>query len=378
MVCGSRQGPRHDRPEQPGQPDSDTFYIDYVAHEMGHQFGGNHTFNNSCGGNRAASAAYEPGSGSTIMAYAGVCSPNLQPHSDPYFHAKSLQEIGNFTNGSGGCLLGDHAEQPVARAWRALSGHTIPANTPFALTGAATSVAPGAALTFGWEQYDLGAATVDINVDPGNGPIIRSFNPTPTPTRTVPNFAKLLTGTSTIGEILPTTTRALNFRLTVFDNVAGGGTTESQNLGLQVVNTAGPFAVTSPARRRHLERRGQRQRDGDLECCRTPMLRRFPAPMSISTSIPEPISMSRVAIAGRRRSEHRQRPGCGAQPAIRHGPGPGPLRGQYLFRRQSWQLHDRRFRPDLRRWLRLRADEAVAHAASASTLLATGDSIHFV
>ena len=86
------------------------------------------------------------------------------------------------------------------------------------------------------ESYNIG----------GSQSIIRSFNPTPTPTRTVPNFAKLLTGTSTIGEILPTTTRALNFRLTVFDNVAGGGTTESQNLGLQVVNTAGPFTVTSP------------------------------------------------------------------------------------------------------------------------------------
>ena len=245
VVCGSGKGRGTTGLSNPASLTSDTFYIDYVAHEMGHQFGGNHTFNNSCGGNRAASAAYEPGSGSTIMAYAGVCSPNLQPHSDPYFHAKSLQEIGNFTNGSGGAcsVTTPNNQSPVVAA---LSGHTIPADTPFALTGSATSVAPGAALTFGWEQYDLGAATVDINVDPGNGPIIRSFNPTPTPTRTVPNFAKLLTGTSTIGEILPTTTRALNFRLTVFDNVAGGGTTESQNLGLQVVNTAGPFTVTSP------------------------------------------------------------------------------------------------------------------------------------
>ena len=245
VVCGSGKGRGTTGLSNPASLTSDTFYIDYVAHEMGHQFGGNHTFNNSCGGNRAASAAYEPGSGSTIMAYAGVCSPNLQPHSDPYFHAKSLQEIGNFTNGSGGAcsVTAPNNQSPVVAA---LSGHTIPADTPFALTGSATSVAPGAALTFGWEQYDLGAATVDINVDPGNGPIIRSFNPTPTPTRTVPNFAKLLTGTSTIGEILPTTTRALNFRLTVFDNVAGGGTTESQNLGLQVVNTAGPFTVTSP------------------------------------------------------------------------------------------------------------------------------------
>ncbi len=229
----------------PAELVSDVFYIDYVAHEMGHQFGGNHTFNNSCGGNRAGSAANEPGSGSTIMAYAGICSPNLQANSDAYFHARSLQEIGNFTTSGSGSSCSANAANHAAPVVAALTPYTIPASTPFVLTGAATSAAPNAALTYGWEQYDLGPATVNINVDPGTGPIIRSFTPTASPVRTVPRFSNLLAGTSNVGEILPTTNRTLTFRLTARDNTAGGGTSESRDVALTVNNAAGPFQVTS-------------------------------------------------------------------------------------------------------------------------------------
>lgn len=233
-------------------PVGDPFDIDYVAHEMGHQFAGNHTFNSStgsCSGNRAASAAYEPGSGITIMAYAGICgSDNLAPNSIAYFHTKSFDEIVIFsTTGTGNnCPVITATGNTPPSVTSMGANYTIPISTPFVLTGNATDV-DGDPLTYSWEQFDLGTAGA-WNANLGSAPIFRPFSPVTSPVRTFPKLSDIINNTTTIGEILPNVARTMHFQLTVRDNVAGGGGVmhPDSTVTITVANTGGAFAVTAP------------------------------------------------------------------------------------------------------------------------------------
>jgi Metallo-peptidase family M12B Reprolysin-like/Calx-beta domain len=256
-ACGVRSGSEKGRGVTGSlSPQGDPFDVDYVAHEMGHQFGAEHTFNGTtrgCGlpNSRKASMAFEPGSGSTIMGYAGpagstkVCgSESLQDNSDAYFHAATQDQVIAFIAGAGGSCAVSSATGNSPPTVNAGTDYTIPHGTPFTLTATGTD-ADGDYLLYTWEEMDLGPPSPP-NTDDGSRPIFRSFPPTPSPSRTFPKLSDILNNTSTLGESLPTTTRAMKFRVTVRDNRLGGGGTASDDIVLNVRSDSGPFSVTYP------------------------------------------------------------------------------------------------------------------------------------
>lgn len=233
-------------------PINDAFYIDYVAHEIGHQFGANHTFNNSCDRNRFNSTAMEPGSGSTIMAYAGICPPNIQNNSDPYFHSISLSEIYSFVKNTGTCsvntLTGNHV--PTVSLPGTL--FNIPHSTAFKLEGQGSDE-DNDQLTYTWEQRNQQIATQAPLSTNTVGPTFRSLTPVNVPYRYFPNLNAILndklvytTNTQPYSwEVIPSVGRNMNFSLTVRDNNINGGQTAVASLIVRTVAEAGPFKVTS-------------------------------------------------------------------------------------------------------------------------------------
>ncbi|MBK7410859.1 MAG: hypothetical protein IPJ40_24040 [Saprospirales bacterium] len=224
-------------------PVGDPFDIDYVAHEMGHQYGGRHTQNNSC--NRDNNSCYEPGSASTIMGYAGICSPDVQSHSDDYFHVNSLILMSSFVTGSGnGCAqsTNNNNSQPTAEAG---ANYVIPKGTPFVLTGTGSDP-NGDPITYCWEQYDKEVATMPPSANSTSGPAFRSLDPTTSNLRYFPNLDAIVNNTSPTWEVLSNVGRTYSFRLTVRDNHPNGGCAFQDNMGVTVAGGAGPFLVTYP------------------------------------------------------------------------------------------------------------------------------------
>ncbi|NHM08180.1 T9SS type A sorting domain-containing protein [Flavobacterium sp. CYK-4] len=230
-----------------GIPSGDNFDIDYVAHEMGHQFGANHTWTH--GGNEGTGVQVEPGSGSTIMGYAGITTLDVQPHSDAYFHAVSIQQVTNFIKTTT-CQVNSATGNSIPTANAGLD-YTIPKSTPFMLTGTGTD-ANGDALTYNWEQMNSQTTATAPSATKTTGVNFRSYTPTTSPTRYFPKMSSVLTGaTTTAGseitvEALPSVARTFNFRFTVRDNRAGGAGNNSDDMIVTVNATAGPFAVTAP------------------------------------------------------------------------------------------------------------------------------------
>lgn len=232
-------------------PVGDPYDIDYVAHEVGHQFGGNHTFRaatGSCSGNGNLSTSMEPGSGISIMAYAGICTAtnDLSAHSIPYFHSISFDEIMAYSNtGTGNSCPVNTTTGNNPPAVTGSASYVIPSSTPFSLTGSATDP-NGDPLTYQWEEAD--AATAFGNWNAGTKPFFMSYAPTTSPTRLFPKLSSILTGvtayTTVIGEFLPTSAQTLKFRLTARDNKMGGGGV-CYAITTITVNATGPFAVTS-------------------------------------------------------------------------------------------------------------------------------------
>jgi hypothetical protein len=245
-------------------PTGDIFAIDFVSHEMGHQWGANHTFNgqslNCAGSNRSAGSAYEPGSGISIMGYAGICgNQDLAASSIDSFHVKSIEAIVGFTTTGQGNTCAAVSGTGNAPPTVSIVGGTlynIPRLTPFTLTASASDP-NGDAITYDWQQYDLGPGTTSVPNSDSDGnarPIFRVFSPTTNPTRIFPSGQFILQNGNTppntidgflTGETLPTIARTMNFQVIARDNRANGGGVSTASAVVNV-SANGPFKVDQP------------------------------------------------------------------------------------------------------------------------------------
>nr|WP_241774312.1 zinc-dependent metalloprotease family protein [Flavobacterium sp. Root935] len=228
------------------KPQGDTFDIDFVAHEMGHQLGGSHTFSHAGEG---TGTQYEPGSGSTIMAYAGVTrNYDVQSNSDDYFSYGSINQIQNNLAGKTCPVTTAITNNPPII--NAGADYTIPISTPFVLTGTGSD-SEGNSITYTWEQFDSAITTFGSNSiaypTKPDGPMFRSLPPTTSPVRYMPALSSVLNNQlTTTWESVSSIAKTMNFTLTGRDNAPEGtAQTNTDAMVVTVSASAGPFALTS-------------------------------------------------------------------------------------------------------------------------------------
>jgi hypothetical protein len=221
----------------------DPYDIDYVSHEIGHQFGATHTQNNSC--QRTIATAVEPGSASTIMGYAGICAPNVQDNSDDHFHAVNIDQMWSTIQNSANCaVVTDNGN--TAPTSDAGADFSIPKSTPFILRGVGTDADAANTLTYNWEQTDTEVAIMPPAATSTSGPAFRSSPSSVSPNRYMPALPTVIAGsTSSTWEVVPSVARELNFSLTVRDNNAGGGNSARDDMIVSVIDVD-PFVVSLP------------------------------------------------------------------------------------------------------------------------------------
>lgn len=231
-------------------PQGDVFDLDFVSHELGHQFGANHTWSFESEGTGVQA---EPASGTTIMGYAGIVpGNNVAPNGGDYFHFYSIQQISTYLQ-SVSCAeeTGLTNNPPVLTP---VGDYVIPKGTAFVLEGIATDSDVGDVLTYTWEQINSGVVTTaTFGPENPSGANFRSLPPTTDPARYFPKLSRVIQGeltqtepeTNDAWETVSNVARDLEFACTVRDNAAGGGQVVSDVLNVQVVSSAGPFTVTS-------------------------------------------------------------------------------------------------------------------------------------
>ncbi|MEP7194942.1 MAG: reprolysin-like metallopeptidase [Saprospiraceae bacterium] len=232
--------------------------VAYVAqrifcHEMGHQFSASHTFSN-CNGNESGTR-YEPGGGTSIMSYQGLCGLlNIEGTAPPhpnFFHSCSIEQVINFTRNVVTCGTKTNPNNSYPQAVVLTKQNLVlPIKTPFELRGSGNDM-EDTTLTYNWEQFDNGPYGDVLGAVSSTGPLFRTFFPSKNPNRTIPQWSSIFNAPVTnpnydVKEFLPIESRNLNFRYVVRDNHPGAGGTSYSSLKLKVTDQAGPFKVTFP------------------------------------------------------------------------------------------------------------------------------------